>query len=104
MEFRVLKYFLGTAQTENISRAAAELNISQPALSRQLMNLEEELGVKLFFRNKRRTTLTEADYLLKKRAEEINGLWKRLLMNFPMRVKVSSAMSESVAVRLPVCA
>lgn len=79
MEFRVLKYFLGTAQTENISRAATELNISQPALSRQLMNLEEELGVKLFFRNKRRTTLTEAGYLLKKRAEEINALMEKTI-------------------------
>ena len=77
MEFRVLKYFLVTAQTENISRAATDLNISQPALSRQLMNLEEELGVKLFFRNKRRTTLTEAGYLLKKRAEEINSLMEK---------------------------
>ena len=65
MEFRVLKYFLATARTENISRAAAELNLSQPALSRQLMDLEEELGVKLFFRSKRRTTLTEAGYLKK---------------------------------------
>ena len=77
MEFRVLKYFLATARTENISRAAAELNLSQPALSRQLMDLEEELGVKLFFRSKRRTTLTEAGYLLKKRAEELNLLMEK---------------------------
>lgn len=74
MEFRVLKYFLATARTENISRAAEALNISQPALSRQLMDLEEELGVKLLSRSKRRTTLTEAGYLLKKRAEEIEEL------------------------------
>ncbi|MBQ6976262.1 MAG: LysR family transcriptional regulator [Selenomonadaceae bacterium] len=77
MEFRVLKYFLAVARTENISRAAVELNISQPALSRQLMDLEDELGVKLFFRNKKRTTLTEAGYLLKKRAEEINALMEK---------------------------
>ncbi len=77
MEFRVLKYFLATARTENISRAAAELNVSQPALSRQLMDLEEELGVKLFFRSSRRTTLTEAGYLLKKRAEELNSLMEK---------------------------
>ncbi len=79
MEFRVLKYFLAVARTENISRAAAELNISQPALSRQLMDFEDELGVKLFFRNKRRTTLTEAGYLLKRRAEEINALIDKTL-------------------------
>lgn len=74
MELRVLKYFLATARTENISRAARELNISQPALSRQLMDLEDELGVKLLFRSKKRTTLTEAGYLLKRRAEEISAL------------------------------
>ncbi len=74
MEFRVLKYFLATARTENISRAAEELNISQPALSRQLMDLEDELGVKLLSRSKRRTTLTEEGFLLKKRAEEIAEL------------------------------
>ena len=79
MEFRVLKYFLATARTENISYAAAELNISQPALSRQLMDLEEELGVKLLFRGKRRTTLTEAGYLLKKRAEEIITLMEKTI-------------------------
>lgn len=74
MEFRVLNYFLAVARQSNISRAAEEMNISQPALSRQLMDLEEELGVKLLVRSRRRTTLTEAGYLLKKRAEEITEL------------------------------
>ena len=46
MEFRVLKYFLAVARTENISHAAEAMHVSQPALSRQLMDLEEELGVK----------------------------------------------------------
>ena len=77
MEFRVLKYFLTVARMENISHAAEILNISQPALSRQLMDLENELGVKIFFRGKRRTTLTEAGYLLKKRAEEIGSLMEK---------------------------
>ena len=74
VEFRVLKYFLVVARTENISRAAEEMNISQPALSRQLMDLEEELGVQLLVRSKRRTTLTEAGFLLQRRAEEISAL------------------------------
>ncbi len=74
MDIRVLKYFLAVARTENISHAAEQVYVSQPALSRQLMELEEELGVKLFLRGKRRTTLTEAGYLLKKRAEEIMSL------------------------------
>lgn len=74
MEFRVLKYFLAVARTENISHAAEQMNVSQPALSRQLMDLENELGVKLLVRSNRRTTLTEAGFLLKKRAEEIAEL------------------------------
>ena len=51
MELRVLNYFLTVAREENITRAAALLHITQPTLSRQLMQLEEELGVKLFQRN-----------------------------------------------------
>ena len=74
MEFRVLKYFLAVARTENISHAAEAMHVSQPALSRQLMDLEEELGVKLLIRGNRNTTLTEAGFLLKKRAEEIAQL------------------------------
>lgn len=50
MEVRVLKYFLTVAREENITRAAEILHISQPALSRQLMQLEEELGTQLFVR------------------------------------------------------
>lgn len=79
MEFRVLKYFLAVAKVENISKAAEEINISQPALSRQLMDLEEELGVKLLVRSKKRTVLTEEGYLLKKRAEEILTLVDKTL-------------------------
>ena len=50
MELRVLQYFLVAAREENITRAATQLHITQPTLSRQLMQLEEELGVKLFHR------------------------------------------------------
>ncbi len=74
MELRELKYFLAVAKTSNISRAAEEVYVSQPALSRQMLDLEEELGVKLLERGKRHTVLTEAGYLLKKRAEEIMSL------------------------------
>lgn len=52
MEIRVLKYFLAVAREENITRAAESLNITQPTLSRQLMQLEEELKVQLFIRSK----------------------------------------------------
>lgn len=74
MEFRRLRYFLVVAQEENITRAAELLFISQPALSRQLVQLEEELGTQLIIRGKRKITLTEAGMILRNRAEEILAL------------------------------
>ena len=71
MELRVLRYFLAVAREESISGAAEHLHLSQPTLSRQLMDLEEELGKKLFVRGNRRITLTEDGVLLRKRAGEI---------------------------------
>ena len=78
MEIRVLKYFLMVAREENITRAASLLHITQPTLSRQLIQLEEELGVTLFLRNKHRITLTEDGMLLRRRAEEIVSLSKKI--------------------------
>ncbi len=63
-----MKYFLTVAREENITRAAEMLHITQPTLSRQLTLLEEELGIQLFVRGKRKTTLT---LLLRRRAEQI---------------------------------
>lgn len=74
MELRVLRYFLAVAQEESISGAAEYLHLTQPTLSRQLMELEEELGKQLFIRGKRRVTLTEDGVLLRKRAGEIINL------------------------------
>ena len=71
MELRVLKYFLMTAREENITRAAERMHVTQPTLSRQLMQLENELGVKLFKRGKHSITLTEEGMLLKQRAQEM---------------------------------
>lgn len=71
MELRVLRYFLEVAREENITAAAESLHITQPTLSKQLMDLEDELGKKLFIRGKRRITLTEDGMLLRKRASEI---------------------------------
>ncbi len=82
MEFRVLSYFLTVAREENISRAAETLHITQPTLSRQLSELENELGVKLLNRGKRKTTLTEAGLLLRKRAEEITELTEKTRHEF----------------------
>lgn len=71
MELRVLRYFVTVAREENITRAAEVMHVSQPALSRQLANLEDELGTTLFYRGNRRITLTEAGMLLRRRAEEV---------------------------------
>lgn len=74
MEIRVLRYFLAVAREENISRAAQSLHVTQPTLSKQLMELEDEIGKKLFDRGNRRITLTEEGMLLHKRAQEIIDL------------------------------
>lgn len=71
MELRTLAYFLAVAREENISAAAQTLHVSQPTLSRQLMDLEAELGKKLMVRGNRKITLTEEGMLLRRRAAEI---------------------------------
>ena len=82
MELRVLKYFLVAAREENITKAAALLHVTQPTLSRQLMQLEEELGVKLFRRGKYRVSLTEDGMLLRRRAQEIVELAEKTEQEF----------------------
>lgn len=77
MEIRVLRYFLTVVREEGINRAAEVLHITQPTLSRQLAQLEEEVGVKLFHRGARKITLTNEGILLKRRAEEILSLVDR---------------------------
>lgn len=77
MEIRVLRYFLTVVREEGINRAAEVLHITQPTLSRQLSQLEEEVGVKLFHRGARKITLTNEGILLRRRAEEILSLVDR---------------------------
>lgn len=77
VELRVLEYFLAVAREQNISAAAHSLHLTQPTLSRQLKDLEEELGKQLMIRGNRNITLTEDGRLLCKRAEEILQLVKR---------------------------
>lgn len=74
MEIRVLKYFLETAREGNMTRAAERLFISQPTMSKQLKELENELGAKLFIRSNYSIRLTEAGLLLRDRAEDILSL------------------------------
>lgn len=77
MDIRVLKYFLTVAKEENITRAAESLHIAQPSLSKQLIELENELGKQLLIRGKRKITLTDDGTLLLKRAEEIVTLFDK---------------------------
>ena len=77
MELRVLRYFLTVAQEGNITSAARLLHITQPTLSRQIRDLEEELGHPLFERNSHSITLTAEGLLLRKRAEEILNLVRK---------------------------
>lgn len=71
MEIRILRYFLAVVREESITKAAETLHITQPTLSRQLQQLEEELNTHLFIRGKHHITLTDEGMLLKKRAEDI---------------------------------
>lgn len=105
MEIRVLQYFLAVAREQSISGAAEFLHLSQPTLSRQLKDLEEELGKQLFIRGNRKITLTEDGMLLRKRAEEIVELVKKTeneitLSNEIITGDIHIGTGETDAVRL----
>ena len=82
MELRVLRYFLEIAREGNMTHAAQRLHISQPTLSRQIKELEEELGKKLFIRSNYSMNLTEEGMLLRKRAEDILEMTDKTLAEF----------------------
>ena len=77
MELRVLRYFLAVVKEQTVSAAAESLHLTQPTLSRQLRDLEDELGKKLFIRGSHKIELTEEGMLLRKRAEQILELVNR---------------------------
>lgn len=77
MDIRVLEYYLMVAREENITKAAALLHVTQPTLSRQLIQLEKELGVKLFIRSNHSIVLTDDGLMLKRRAQELVALAER---------------------------
>lgn len=103
MELRVLRYFLAVAREESISRAAAYLHLTQPTLSRQLMELEAELGKPLLIRGSRRVTLTEEGILFRRRASEIVELADRAreeLQDTAVAGDIHIGGGESDAIRL----
>lgn len=71
MEIRVLRYFLTVVREESITKAAEVLHITQPTLSRQLAQMEEDMGVRLFDRGTRKIVLTDEGILMRRRAQEI---------------------------------
>jgi len=89
MDMNTLKYFLVVAREENITKAAGILHVTQPTLSRQLMNLEEELGIKIFNRSNHRIILTEDGLLFQRRAEEIVALMEKTKNEFTAEHQLS---------------
>lgn len=90
MELRVLRYFLAVTREESITGAAQSLHVTQPTLSKQLMDLEEELGRKLFLRGSRKITLTEDGMFFRKRAQEIVDLVEKAQAEFSTLDEVES--------------
>ncbi len=82
IETRLLQYFLAVAEEQNITRAANYLHITQPTLSKQMMDLEEQLGKQLFLRGKKKITLTEDGIYLRSRAQEIISLMEKTENDF----------------------
>ncbi len=100
MELRVLNYFVATSQELNMTKAAQKLLVSQPALSRQIADLEDELGVKLFNRQPRHLTLTPSGQYLLEQAKEILTLTAKTKSNLQSSAVISGdltiAAGESV--------
>ena len=92
MELRTLRYFLAAAQEENITKASDILHVTQPTLSRQMMDLERELGVTLMLRGKNGLTLTDDGIFFRQRAQEIVELADRLEKSFVERQNNISGM------------
>ena len=109
MELRTLRYFLAAAQEANITRAAEFLHVTQPTLSRQIMELERELGVTLMLRGKSGLVLTDDGLYFRQRAEEIMELADRLEQAFMeknadisglIRIGASEAVGSRLFARL----
>ncbi|MBQ3947730.1 MAG: LysR family transcriptional regulator [Ruminococcus sp.] len=92
MELRLLEYFLTVVREENISKAAEVLHVTQPTLSRQMKELEDELNTTLFIRGKR-LTLTDSGVMLRRRAEEVVSLMNKIDSEFREQEEISGVIS-----------
>ncbi len=104
MELRTMRYFLAVAREENMTRAAELLHVTQPALSRQMKALEDELGKKLFTRHSFSIQLTEEGILLRKRAEDLIRMADKITSEFLTLDDISGGdlyfgMAESYQIR-----
>lgn len=95
MELRILNYFLAIAREENFTKAANMLHVTQPTLSRQIADLEQELGVKLFVRSNHNIILTEDGMILKRRAQEILSLADKTKRDF---LQKDEALSGTISI------
>lgn len=105
MEIRVLRYFLTIAREGSITSAAEQLHITQPTLSRQIKDLEDELGQKLFHRSSHSMKLTQEGFIFRKRAEEIVAMVDKtsaefLSMDKPIAGDIYIGGGETLAVSL----
>ena len=98
VEIRVLKYFLMVAREENITKAAALLHLTQPTLSRQIMQLEEELGAKLFHRSKHSIILTNGMLFLSEQIRKFRQ--KYPLVQFSIHSAIADDIKERVEKRI----
>lgn len=111
MELRVLRYFLAVAREQSITGAAESLHVTQPTLSKQLMDLEDELGKKLFIRGNRKITLTDDGIYLRKRAQEIVDLTDKTEAEFHLSdeiitgdINIGAGETESMRIVISVIA
>ena len=95
MEIRTLRYFLAVAREENMTRAAEQLHVTQPTLSKALKSLEDELGKKLFTRHSFSIRLTEEGVLLRNRAEDLVSMADRIEKEFVSLLPGKSTRSNN---------
>ena len=105
MEFKTLKYFLAVCKAGTMSRAAEELHVTQPTLSRQIADLERELGCALLLRHSRSVEPTEEGLYLMRRAQDVIGLMGRIESDFAASEEIiagdiSIGACESSSMRL----
>ena len=103
MEIRELRAFLEVAREENMTRAAGNLHMSQPSLSKLIKSLEHELGAKLFVRRSFGLTLTKEGRVLRERARDLVGMANRIEDEFASLGNISPGRSRFCANRPRIC-